>query len=202
MVRTLADLNRLEKLEVLEELLAVNARRSVIEEFFPEVKGDRMLRDRMNESRRRILANEGGPRGKSLSATSPKFLASTSDRYQASILIALANRIVLPPKHTVEFAEHLATVYKGLGSRVMDVSPSAKLSFNDFAIAMDGISVGHLKMDRCGECNSMFVKKRDAVGRSKACPFCKLMSLGSRGKVETARWIIEMGDTAMQKVQS
>lgn len=187
------DLSILEKLDKIERLLSINARRSVIEGLIPEVRGDRMIRDRMNASRRRMMANEGSPRGKSHTAASPKFLSRNSDRYQASILIALANRISLPPKGTVEHAEHLATVYKLIGETVIGVTDKGRLSFNDFAIAMEGIENGHLVLERCGECNSMFVKKRCAVGRAKSCPICDCLTLSSHRKACAPCWIVETG---------
>lgn len=188
-----SDLSMLEKMDRIERLISVNARRSVIESLIPEVRGDRTIRDRMNATRRKMVEGDNGPRGKTKTAESPKFLACSSDRYQASILISLANRITVPPKGTVEHAEHLTTVYKLLEETVVGEKGTDRLSFNDFAIAMEGIGNGHLVMEKCGECNSMFVKKRCAVGRAKSCPICSTLSLGTHRNACAPCWIVETG---------
>ena len=188
-----SDLSILEKLDRIERLLSVNARRSVIEGLIPEVRGDRMIRDRMNATRRQMMTSDGGPRGKTQTAQSPKFLSRSSDRYQASILIALANRIAIPPKGAVERAEHLTTVYKLLETTVFGEGGTDRLSFDDFAIAMEGIENGHLVMDLCGECNSMFVRKICAVGRAKRCPICAMLLLSSQRNACAPCWIGETG---------
>lgn len=193
MLETYQTLSMLERIELVNDLIAVNARKSVIETLIPETRTDRTLMQKAAEARRSSEFNLMRPRGKGLTVDSPKFMASPADRVQASILVALATRIEPPQFGTLGYVAHLNAVYRDWSERAVEGLLLGEFNFNDFVNVMMGVSAGKILKERCGECGVLYLCKQGAIGRNKACPFCIEFEIGCRAKRKIRKKVEETG---------
>lgn len=131
----------------------------------------------INKCIQNVLENAYGdknifPRVQVKQSSHSTFLKGNVERYQASVIAAIAKRIDMPEKiRTNRYVEALIAIYQTYLLLMETDAPSAAMSFNDMLETILGLGNGDVSTVRCSNCSAATVhnQKRGLQYKCIAC---------------------------------
>lgn len=160
--------------ERFENLVLMGARPGTLKTLLDLDYSDKEIQGNAKAVAERLRINGRIHRGKPMQATSPQFLARLDERYHASVLLGISQRIgLVEAVADGTYIDHLIEIYQTYITTFRTNAADAVIKFDSFVELINGERAGMLMFQACGNCASSFVVRTKSFAQeSKRCPFC------------------------------
>jgi hypothetical protein len=160
--------------ERFENLVLMGARPGTLKTLLDLDCSDKEIQGNVKAVAERLRVNGRIHRGKPMQAISPQFLARLDERYHASVLLGISQRIgLVEAVADGTYIDNLIEIYQAYITTFRTNAADAVINFDLFVEIINGERSGVLMLQDCENCSSSFVvRARSFVQESKRCPFC------------------------------